>query len=165
MKRPDLYRRAVIVDSRFQLGEPLNFQLPRKQSRIYPDLETALQHFRLMPEQPVWIPAIRRHVGVHSLREVSGGWTWKFDPNTASTVPTGMRDLELLANVRVPTYFMYGEHSSLFTPEVPRAIVAALRHGIGPIVIPDAHHHVMLDRPLALVSALRAALADLNSRG
>ena len=38
-------------------------------------------------------------------------------------------------------------------------IVACLRHGRGPIVIPQAHHYLMLDQPLALVAALRALLA------
>jgi hypothetical protein len=36
--------------------------------------------------------------------------------------------------------------------------VSHLRHPTGPIEIPECHHHVMLDQPLSLVSALRALL-------
>jgi hypothetical protein len=37
-------------------------------------------------------------------------------------------------------------------------IVRHIPNARGPIAIPQSHHHVLLDQPLSLVSALRAAL-------
>jgi len=48
--------------------------------KVYADLAAGLRHFHLVPPQPCdngWLVA---HIARHSLREVEGGVTWKFDP-------------------------------------------------------------------------------------
>jgi pimeloyl-ACP methyl ester carboxylesterase len=52
-----------------------------------------------------------------------------------------------------------GEHSVILGAERAARIAALLPNGRGPITMPEAHHHLMLDQPLALVSVLRALLA------
>ena len=47
--------------------------------RHYPDYETALSRFRLMPEQDCENDFLVRHIGHHSIKEEREGWTWKFD--------------------------------------------------------------------------------------
>ena len=39
-------------------------------------------------------------------------------------------------------------------------IVADLPDGRGPFAIPGAHHHMMIDQPLALIALLRGLLAN-----
>jgi hypothetical protein len=41
---------------------------------------------------------------------------------------------------------------------LPERIVQSIPGARGPIAIPEARHHVPLGQPLALISALRAAL-------
>jgi pimeloyl-ACP methyl ester carboxylesterase len=67
--------------------------------------------------------------------------------------------LELLKGIRARVDFVAGERSSLVTAEVVRGVTAALPPGRSPIMIPEAHHHMMMDQPLALVAVLRALLA------
>ena len=45
------------------------------------------------------------------------------------------------------------------TPEITARALEALRRPTPVVTIPSAHHHVMLDQPLAFVTALRALLA------
>lgn len=75
---------AVVVDSPVRRPDPETEEAARgtafRNAGTYPDLETALQHFRLIPPQPTLHPYIVDHVARHSLRQVGGGWSWKFDP-------------------------------------------------------------------------------------
>ena len=59
------------------------------------DLDTALGRFRTVPEQQHYLPFVMDHVARHSLREVDGGWSWKYDPEIF--VPTRAESRELLA--------------------------------------------------------------------
>jgi hypothetical protein len=47
--------------------------------RVYPSREAILARFRPVPDQPV-IGYIAGHVAATSIRQVDGGWTWKWDP-------------------------------------------------------------------------------------
>jgi pimeloyl-ACP methyl ester carboxylesterase len=158
--RPELFSRAIIVDSYFVLGgEAVPVVPPVRGDRIYPDLQSAMSRFRLIPKQPLWTPLLLQHLARHSVREVSRGWTWKFDLKLPNVPHFGHSDESILRQVSTPVHFVYGEHSGVVDVERAHRIVAALSNGTGPIVIPEAHHHVMLDQPLALISALRALLA------
>jgi pimeloyl-ACP methyl ester carboxylesterase len=157
--RPDLFDHAIVVDSFFWLGDQNSREPTVRGTRIYATLEEGLSRFRLMPEQPVWIPALFEHVGRHSLKRVPEGWAWKFDPTLANAMNYHMHDESLLASVRTPVDVIYGERSRIVDADRARRTVERLAQGRGPIVIPDGHHHVMLDRPLALASVLLALLA------
>jgi pimeloyl-ACP methyl ester carboxylesterase len=50
----------------------------------------------------------------------------------------------------------------LLPPEIGEYMFNLLGRAAPIVEIPQAQHHVMLDQPLALVSALRALLADWN---
>jgi len=134
--------------------------------RVYATEAEALARFRLMPPQPAENLYIVDYIARRSLRRApmpdgSGeGWTWRFDPNTWSKID---RD-ELAANVRdrrrpeTPLVHVFGEHS-MIVARLTAGEPSFLPPGIPWIEIPDSHHHVMIDQPLALVSALRALLA------
>jgi pimeloyl-ACP methyl ester carboxylesterase len=66
--------------------------------------------------------------------------------------------VKALGRIDAPVTFIYGDRSAIVSRARAYAIVKRLRNGRGPIAIPQSHHHVMLDQPLALVAALRAVL-------
>lgn len=53
---------------------------------------------------------------------------------------------------------MHGEQSLLFTPDWVDYVRELGGSDIPIIAIPKAHHHLMLDQPLAFVSAFRSIL-------
>ena len=53
---------------------------------------------------------------------------------------------------------VYGDESAIVSHELAHEIVKRIPDCRGPIAIPQSHHHVLLDQPLSLVSALRALL-------
>lgn len=131
---------------------------PARPTRVYEDFETALGRFRLMPEQPSQHPEVIRYVGTHSLRQVEGGWTWKFDPALFDHLVIGADQDEKLKAITCRTAFVLGEHSEDYPPEsVPytRQVTA----GRSPIFdLPGTYHHYMFDEPMAVVSAIKGLL-------
>ncbi len=126
--------------------------------KIYPDIETAIGRFKTVPPQAHYQPDIFRYVAEHSLRKVDGGVSWKFDPRLFEAVSRS-RAAELLPRVSGRVALIRSEFG-LVTPEVGSIMYEALGR-VAPVVeIPLAGHHMMLDQPLLLVTALRALLAD-----
>jgi pimeloyl-ACP methyl ester carboxylesterase len=154
---------AIIVDSPVRKPDPESeagkggktFRTPK----TYPDLPTALTHFRLIPDQPCENAFILGHIARHSLHQTQDGWTWKFDPTVflrASLRP--VRDY--MSNVRCRVALMRGEFSAIVPPETSEYMVELLNRNAPLVEIPQAHHHLILDQPLAFIAALRALLAD-----
>ena len=176
---PERLHSAIVIDAGFG-GPPPEIAAERQKrleairalppeqrpTRIYPTLQAALSRFRLMPPQPAENLFIVDHIARNGIKPVprpdgSGeGWTWKFDPDMWEKLEREGRDafFSQKRQVRVPIAHLYGQHSRI--PE-------RIRHGEPSpfpdegllFEIPDAHHHVMIDQPLALVAAIRALLA------
>lgn len=129
-------------------------------TRRYPTLAAALARFRFAPEQPCDNPFIADHIARLSLKRVAGdggqAWTWRFDPRVG---PLGPGNPALaLREARCPVAIGWGSESELVTPPVA-AYACGLAGATAPKVeIAGARHHVMVDQPLALVSALRVLL-------
>ncbi len=125
--------------------------------RVYPDVATALTRFRTVPEQDHYLPYVMDHVGRHSLRPVEGGVSWKYDPDIF--VPARSEPRQLLPRVSCRVALFRAEHG-LVTPEIGDYMYDLLGR-VAPVVeIPEAGHHLMLDQPLLLLTALRTLLAD-----
>lgn len=124
--------------------------------RVYPDRETALRHFRTVPEQGGDLPYVVEHVAGNSVREVAGGWSWKFDRGIFAGIGLTPGQLGRVA-CRVALFRAeYG-----LVPADMGEMVVDLMGRVAPLVeIPGAAHHVMVDQPLALVTGLRTMLAD-----
>jgi len=60
---------------------------------------------------------------------------------------------------RAPLALISGAKSKLFKPDDADYLMSFLPTGSPRVDIPEAEHHVMIDQPLAFVSALRALLA------
>lgn len=155
---------TVIVDSPVNPPERAHHGPPRREirpHRVYPTLAEALARFRLAPEQPCENDYIVDFVARRSLKQVEGGWTWKFDPSIWTRFSIG-DTAERLRSTKCRIAIMRGEMSVLLPAEVGAYMFSLLGHAAPVIEIPQARHHVMLDQPLAFVAALRALLADWN---
>jgi pimeloyl-ACP methyl ester carboxylesterase len=125
--------------------------------KVYPDRETALASYRLVPDQPCENPHIIDHIAQHSVRQVHDGWTWKFDPEVFRHVrPRANR--EMLPHVKGRIAIVRAE-LGLVTADIADYMCGLLDRNAPVVEIPQAHHHMMLDQPLALIAGLRAILA------
>jgi pimeloyl-ACP methyl ester carboxylesterase len=130
----------------------------RRSLRVYADLEKALERFRLLPEQPCQHPYIVDYIARQSLRRVSGGWTWKFDPALFDHLEMGVGQRDKFAALDCRAAWILGEHS---TDDGARdaAYMARITGDVLPITtIPETHHHMMFDEPLAMAAAIGASV-------
>jgi pimeloyl-ACP methyl ester carboxylesterase len=126
--------------------------------RVYETLEAAVARFRLVPAQPCDNPFILDYIAPRSLKQVEGGWTWCFDPKLWERLDDH-KTVEDLKAAKAPVGMIWGAKSKLMVPVITDYIRANAPQGTPIVIVPEAHHHLMLDQPLALVSALRALLA------
>ena len=153
---------VVIVDAAIRPGTE-DRDAPRaaydRPKRYYPDKETIVGRYRLMPEQPNNHPFLLDHVAEHSVREESAGWTWKFDIAARGAAHFQEPLSEYVRNMPCRKALIYGDESYFMTPEV----LEHMRTLFGPkdpvIAIPAARHHLTIDQPLAFVIALRTILS------
>jgi pimeloyl-ACP methyl ester carboxylesterase len=153
---------AVIIDSPVRLpSAEERVSLASKTFRnpkIYPDVDTALERYRTVPDQPSSLPYVMDYVSRHSLREVEGGVTWSFDPVIFENV-TPRASADELPRVKTRVALFRAENG-LVTEDIGEHIYELLGRVAPVIEIPEAYHHVMLDQPLLLVTGLRTLLAD-----
>ena len=132
--------------------------------RTYPSEEAIVSRFRLVPEQPT-APYAREHVAAWSVTARDHGeWGWKFDqslftkmappPPPPGAAPAAGR--EPLVRCRVA--ILRAEHG-LMSADMAGRLRAWLGQPVPIVELPAAGHHVLLDEPLSLISALRAVLA------
>jgi pimeloyl-ACP methyl ester carboxylesterase len=154
---------AVIVDAPVRRPDPESQEGAQGRSfrnpKTYPDRVAAKSHFRLVPPQPCENAFILDFIAERSLKEVPGGVTWKFDPEVFVLARREAMH-EHLANVRCRVALIRGEHSYVVPPETGEYMYQLLRRNAPQVEIPEAHHHLILDQPLAFVAALRALLSD-----
>ena len=153
---------AVIVDAPVRRPAPEEeegrtghaFRMPG----VYETKEVAVEHFALVPRQPCDNGYIVSYIAGKSVHETDAGWTWKFDPEIFDGTLVGLRDQ--LTSVRCRVALFTGE-KSVVVPRDTAAYMYDLMGRVSPLIeIPEAHHHLMLDQPLAFVAALRTLLAD-----
>ena len=156
---PERVTRAVIVDTHMHLSEEPRSTRPFEigPRRMYPTFEAARARFRLVPPEHRTAPYILDYVAHHSLKEIDGGWTWKFDEKLLPK-HDDVRARDVLAKIAVPVTFVYGDASAIVSRRHAHEIVSLIPNCRGPIAIPQSHHHVLLDQPLSLVAALRAVV-------
>ena len=158
---------TVIVDSPVNPPDHKRGGPPRgeRPNKIYPDLTAALARFRLAPPQPCDNDYAMDYIARWSLMKVQDadgreGWTWKFDPRIWRHFDLGRPASELLQETKCRIAIFRGENSALMPDDVGEYMQELLNRQVPFISIPQAHHHVMLDQPLAFVAALRTLLAE-----
>jgi pimeloyl-ACP methyl ester carboxylesterase len=175
---PEQMHAAILVDTGFGGPPPevleerkkraellANNPSPDRPTRVYPSLEKALERFRLMPPQPAENYYVLDFIARRSLKRAplpdgTQGWSWKFDPNMWEKLDRsdGVMHGGAMPDLKVPMIHLYGDKSRIIDRRKagePGFLDGKVRE----IEIPDSHHHVMIDQPLALVAALRTLLA------
>lgn len=130
---------------------------PRK-LRVYEELDTAVGRFRLMPEQPIRYPETHRWLAEQSLKQVDGGWTWKFDPTLFDYLEMGAAQRDKFVGLACRSGLILGEHSA---DDGARSApyMREITRGLLPIIeIPNTHHHMMFEEPIALTMAFKGLL-------
>lgn len=119
--------------------------------RSYRSREEAVSRFRFLPEAPNTPEATRCAIAERSVRrDPDGRYGFKFDPRWFGVAT---RPLPPLDRVACPTLVVRGERSPLLSDEGAKAWVAEIP-GSELLVVPDAGHHVHLDRPQDVRGAL-----------
>ena len=155
-------RAAILIDARLRTrsawGREAELASPH---RIYPTHEEAAARFRLQPRQPERNSFILDALAKEALRRVEGGWSWRADPDLRRKTELGRNLTDLIPRALCPLMFVRGAQSTTASDDVWAEHQAAAAAGTIFVEIPDAHHHVMIDQPIALISVLRAFLAAL----
>jgi pimeloyl-ACP methyl ester carboxylesterase len=125
--------------------------------RVYPTREQAVARFRTLPAQDT-LPYVFSHVAETSVREVDGGWSWKFDPAVFGRDPAVH---EPVLPVGCPAILMLAEFG-LLAGQTPNLLTDMSGRPVPVVEIPEAAHHVMLDSPRALITSLRTLIAAWN---
>jgi pimeloyl-ACP methyl ester carboxylesterase len=129
-----------------------------RSTRVYEDREQALGRFRYVPEQPVLHPCVRDYIAGKSLREVEGGWTWKFDPTLFDHLEMGIEQRDKFAAMACRSAVILGEDSA-DDGAFYAGHMAEITDGKLPILtVPGTHHHLMFDDPVAVAMAIKALL-------
>ena len=111
----------------------------------YGTLEEAVGKFRPLPKETIAAPQVVEHVARHGFRKQGERWTTKFD--RASLASHAAFDLKnRLGELDVPVLFVRGERSEVISAAAAARLAAACRQG-AVVEIPQAHHHVLIDRP------------------
>ena len=166
--RPERFSHLVMLDSPLRpksdaQEESGKARSPFQNKRFYPDFETAVARFRLLPAQPDTAPWILDFIAENSLMETDQGWCWKFDDNAFKTRMFGQGS-ELIDQLTVPLAIVYGQLSKFFDAETLEYMSKVLPESTPLVAIPEAHHHLFLDQPLAFVATIRALLSTWANR-
>jgi pimeloyl-ACP methyl ester carboxylesterase len=162
---PELLKRLIVVDSHVSFPEPKRDRHfnrePGRTKKRYADLAGAKARFRLVPEETGTHPMILDHIAGHSLKQDGDAFIWKFDEGVVSNGPKpAVSDARAIPLLKVPMDFVCGQYSRVVPPEHAQKVAEAIPNGRAPIVIPAGFHHLPIGAPIALVSVLRALLAE-----
>ena len=150
---------AITIDSSIRTITPEEEAAARHKAfgplRVYPEREEILRRFHPIPDQEM-LPYISAHIAETSIREVDGGWSWKFDPQIF-----GQESLHpaMLSRLECRVALFRAEHG-LVSADMGEMMYDRLGRVAPVIEIPDAGHAIMLDQPLALITGIRTLLAD-----
>ncbi|HYA36056.1 MAG TPA: alpha/beta hydrolase [Candidatus Binataceae bacterium] len=147
---PELAAGAVVIDAALTSSRGRDRYLSRLKALpvvTYPDLETAVKRFRLIPDEGE-IPRERLDAIAHRslMRTEHGRYTLKFDRESFFG-GDGLPAMEVAKEIRIPTLLVRAEKSRILTHEAVSAAVEANQH-LGAIEIYGAHHHVLLEKPV-----------------
>lgn len=129
-------------------------------NKVYPSREVILGRFRTLPEDDASQDYARDHIAAGSIKEVEGGWTWKFDPQIFLR---SRMEPEELAEVGCNLALIRGERG-MSTTDITADVAERLGGNVPVTVIRDAGHHIMLEQPIALLAALQTLLGQWRAR-
>ena len=158
----------VIVDTAIlpPSDKPPKFDFKIRANKIYKSLKEIKSRFRLVPGQIDALEYVMDYIAEKSIKKNKGGWTWKFDPNymkifnSESFLERQAVYRNKLRGLKCRVAILRGEKSVIF-PGSSAKYMHELMDKKSPIInVPEAHHHIMVDQPMALISALRSLIID-----
>lgn len=157
---PQLFSRGIVVDTNVRLPPepPIRNLQPKGSHKTSPTQAECMTRFRLVPPQPNYIDALVHHIAHHSCTNEGEGWHWKSDPNCINVGEIDGPDILRAADIKID--LIYGEKSFLNIDRKPERVLGHFSQPGKLLVIPDAGHHIMVDHPLALVSAMETLLTN-----
>ena len=160
---PNSARGAIAIDIAITSSQRRNRYLSRLKGLPvvnYPDLETAKARFRLMPEEGVIATEVVHEIAEKSLaRTDDGRWTLKFD-RESFLGGDGLAVLDTIKEIRIPLMLVRAERSRIMTAEALESARIA-NSQVRVLTIPDAHHHVILEKPDAVARVIEDFAASL----
>ena len=133
---------------------------PGRKLRTYPTKEAAKARFRLIPEQPGVKRELLDHMADYAIKEVDGGWTWKFDPALFDYLEMGIDQRDKYASLACPSALILGEKSEdegAFYEEHMSKITDGL---LPTVTVPGTYHHLMFDEPLTVAMTMKLLLLE-----
>lgn len=163
--QPDRIAGGILVDSfvpppeRKTPGWVVSGRAPPR----YASEAEIIMRYRFAPPQDSPHPDIVDFLARRSVRQDpdSGEWAWCFDPRMWATVDRTAAD-RFVEQVRIPMGLIRGEDSALVSRGHLEAMAERLPDCRFVTEVPGARHHVMVDQPQALVTALVAGIAELE---
>ena len=172
---PAAWSKLIVCDmTMLAPGEASRFEEFRKKReerkiqphRLMPDFAQVQERYRLAPPQPCDNAYLMEFMARHSVREVDGGYVWKFDPHILAMQEERNDDWwqsisDRFSQLSLPRGVIYGEWSEMMSA-LAREYVQNQTDGQVPIrQIDRAYHHIMLDQPLAFARVLKELLRAL----
>lgn len=165
---PDRVATAIAIDAPFGDFSHHDYDEDKmkkvRAAKFYPTLADSLARFRYEPPQPTTNPWATDFIARTSVEETPEGYRWKFDQNymvhsefdVPLVIPPARDDQKL--------GYIWGEHTRA-VPDQGRGVRKLLPPDTPFWMIPEACHHIMVDQPIALVTALDAMLEILGAGG
>jgi pimeloyl-ACP methyl ester carboxylesterase len=133
--------------------------MAERPARRFDSLEAAVAAFRTVPDDTVAAPEVMRQVALSSFRQDDGGkWIHKMDRRTMLREPIDA--WPLLPQIQCPALYVRPA-SSPMPRDYGGEIAARIPHGRLAIV-PQSHHHVLLDNPKSLIAVLEEFFTQLS---
>jgi pimeloyl-ACP methyl ester carboxylesterase len=134
-------------------------EMAERPSRRFDSLEAAVAAFRTIPNNTTATPEVMRHVALNSFRQdADGKWIHKMDRRTMLREPIDA--WPLLPQIQCPSLYVRPASSALPEDYAEKMVKRMPRGQLA--VVPDAHHHVLLDNPTGLITVLEQFFSQLG---
>lgn len=138
----------------------------KRPNRAFPTIKDIKSRWRFAPEQTCQHEVLKEYIAVHAAAEDDEGWRWKFDPWVYSSKDEGhndwwVRHTQNFLATQIPKSIIYGEESAMLDAATVDAVAALSETIVHTQGIPNAHHHLMVDEPHLVVTAIRQALTAI----
>jgi pimeloyl-ACP methyl ester carboxylesterase len=156
LEHPRLSRAAVAIDIAVTSSPRRDRYLRRLKTLPtigYPDLRTAIERYRLMPNEGEFAPGVLREIAARSVApRPDGRCTMKFDRESFFG-GDGLDVAGAIRRVSLPLLMVRAERSRIMTEA---AAIAATQSNplVSLVTILGSHHHIPLERPLELARTI-----------
>jgi pimeloyl-ACP methyl ester carboxylesterase len=158
----DRLRGAILADARLYTRSVWGADAgPVPPRRLYASRGEMIARFRLEPRQPQRHRYILDLIAGEALEEADAGWRWRADPELRHKTNLGSNLTGLIPRALCPLMFVRGALSATVTEDIWAEHKRLAPAGTPFVVIPDAHHHLMIDQPVALTSVISAMVQML----